>query len=155
MLSDDIFRNQLHATANAIERWLTHYERAAVVEVSSDAASWRVNIKPHAANACPVELILRIDQCCDLMIGAETYEELPIGDLGLFPKLLQSVADGGVVTRTSSSSTTGVVCRVETIVDLGDGSAWTGVRQPSHNPMAAANDLILRDRHYVAYARSV
>lgn len=155
MLSDDVFRSELRKAANNIEHWLAGFRDVADIDVANDEASWRVGLKPHAVHACPIELVLRVDQCFDMMVGVETYEDRPIDTLALFPKLLQAVAIGKVVTRVSSSLTTATVHRVATLIDIGDGSTWTGVRNVTADRTSAAIDLIIRDQHYVPYTRSL
>ncbi len=152
MLATDVFRSRLQETTTAIALWLAAIDADAEVVLTRGMA-WRVRLEPHAKSACPVELILRIDQCFDLMVATEVYEDRPIQNLGLFPKLLQAVTDGRVITRVSASAVTGATYLVESRVTLSDGARWTGTRQVlSHSP-AANVDLLHLDRHYLPYKR--
>jgi hypothetical protein len=151
MLSDDTYRTSYQATIRTLEMWLTTQQTVAEVEVSRADGSWRARVTPHAANACPFELALRTDQHYDLSIGTETYEDQPIDSLSLFPDLLEGIAAGRVISRRLASAATGTVQAIETIVTPGEGVEWSGRRTFT---CAAAADVVVFDRHYVAYSRA-
>jgi hypothetical protein len=151
MLPDDTYRASYQATIRTLELWLTGQQAVADVEVSRADGSWRARVTPHAANACPFELALRTDQHYDLSIGTETYEDQPIDSLSLFPDLLEGIAAGHVISRRLASAATGTVQVIETIVSPGDGIEWSGRRTLIRAPTA---DVVVFDRHYVAYSRA-
>ncbi len=151
MLPDDTYRTSYQATIRALELWLTTQQTVADVEVSRADGSWRARVTPHAANACPFELALRTDQHYDLSIGTEIYEDQPIDSLSLFPDLLEAISAGRVISRQLASAATGTVQAIETIVTPGDGTEWSGRRTFGRAPAA---DVVVSDRHYVAYSRA-
>jgi hypothetical protein len=151
MLPDDTYRTNYLTTIRALELWLTTQQAVADVEVARADGSWRTRVIPHAANACPFELALRADQHYDLSIGGETYEDQPIDNLALFPDLLEAIAAGQVISRRLASTSTGALQAIETIVTSGDGVEWSGRRTFAGTPAA---DVVIFDRHYVAYSRA-
>jgi hypothetical protein len=157
MLPDDTYRTGYQATITKLEAWLATQAAVAEVEVARDTHSWRARVTPHAANACPFELALRVDQHYDLSVGLETYEDQPIDSLALFPDLLAAIVAGRVISRRLATAATGTVQAIETIVTPGDGVEWSGRRTFASRPVqvpAADADMVATDRHYVAYARA-
>jgi hypothetical protein len=157
MLPDDTYRTGYQATIRTLEAWLATQADVAEVEVARDPNCWRARVTPHAANACPFELALRVDQHYDLSVGAEVYEDQPIDSLALFPELLAAIAAGRVISRRLATAATGTVQAIETIVTPGDGLEWSGRRTlaagPALSPVNDA-DMVATDRHYVAYSRA-
>jgi hypothetical protein len=153
MLSDDVYKTRFRATIASLESWLDSLGEVAAIEISNDEATWRVAVKPFAVEACPFELVLRIDQCFDLAVGAETFEDQPVQSLDLLQPLLNAVASGRVVTRTWSTAATGTTVRVETIVGMPDEAQWTRTRQMTRHNNVEPDNLIKIDRHYTPYAR--
>ena len=151
MLPDDTYRTSYQATIRTLEMWLATQQRVADVEVARAVGSWRARVTPHAANACPFELALRTDQHYDLSVGSETYEDQPIDSLNLFPDLLAAIAAGHVISRCIASAATGSVQAIETIVTPGEGVEWSGRRTFTRPP---TTDVVVQDRHYVAYSRA-
>jgi hypothetical protein len=160
MLPNDTFRTSYQATIRTLELWLDTQQSVANVEVARADGSWRARVTPHAANACPFELALRLDQHYDLSVGSETYEDQPIDNLGLFPDLLGAIAEGRVISRRSASAATGSIHAIETIVSPNAGMEWSGRRtftrgMGTQGPglRGIATDVVVTDRHYVAYSR--
>jgi hypothetical protein len=153
MLPTDTYRASYQATIRTLEQWLGTQQDVADVEVARADGSWRARVIPHAANACPFELALRTDQHYDLSVGSETYEDQPINNLSLFPDLLAAIAAGRVISRRFASAATGTVQAIETIVSPGDGIEWSG-RRTFSSTAPAESEVVVHDRHYVAYARS-
>jgi hypothetical protein len=153
MLADDTFRPKLQETIAALEEWAKQVGPYAQVHRSEDGTNWRIKLVPPVRTACPCELILRRDQQFDVAIGPETYEDLPIGSLGLFLPLLQAVVAGNVVTRRWVSSTTGLEYSVETVVNLPDGTTWRGERRNPLAPEPFELNLECHARYYVPYFR--
>jgi hypothetical protein len=153
MLSDDVFKTQLRATVTGLEVWLVTLRSFVAIDVTGDEATWRVSVVPQVPEACPFELVLRMDQHFDMAIGAEIYEDQPIETLAAFQPLLSAIADGRVVTRLLSTAATATVVRVETIVSPADGSVWTRARSVASVRAFASGDLVRHDRHYAPYAR--
>jgi hypothetical protein len=151
MLPDDTYRTNYLTTIRTLELWLATQQAVADIEVARADGSWRTRVTPHAANACPFELALRTDQHYDLSIGSEIYEDQPIDSLGLFPNLLEAIAAGRVINRRLASTATGTVQAIETIINPGDGIEWSGRRTFTKAPAA---DVVVFDRHYVAYSRA-
>jgi hypothetical protein len=146
MLPDDTYRS-----SRTLEMWLATQQPLADIEVSRADGSWRARVTPHANNACPFELALRTDQYYDLSIGTETYEDQPIDSLSLFPDLLEAIAAGRVINRRLASAATGTVQAIETIISPSAGVEWSGRRTFTR---AETVDVVVSDRHYVAYSRA-
>ncbi len=150
MLSDDVYRTRFRAVVGEIEAWLETLHLVARVEVGRDEASWRAAVEPHMREACPFELMLRVDQRFDLTVGSETYEDQVIASLDLFAPLLHSIVVGRVVTRQHTTIATGTLTKIETIIAPIDCQPWVGVRQLISKPLQT---VVHRDRHYVPYVR--
>lgn len=154
MLSDDVYITRFRATVASLEAWLQTFGHVAHTEIGRDEASWRMTLTPNVAGACPCELMLRVDQCFDLMVGHELYEDQPIEALEAFQPLLAAIVEGRVVTRTLSTIATGMPVKVQTIVSPDGNSPWTGswalaLPGVTDNP----DQLVQRDQHYLPYAR--
>jgi hypothetical protein len=154
MLPDDTYRTTYLSTIRTLEQWLGTQQVVADVEVSRADGSWRARVTPHASNACPFELVLRRDQHYDLSIGGETYEDQPIDSLSLFPELLEAIAGGHVISRRLTSVATGTVQAIETHVRPHGGIEWSGRRTFNRLRPATEPELVIHDRHYVAYSRA-
>ena len=150
MLSDDVYRTRFRAVVSEIEAWLETLRPVALVEVGRDEASWRASVDPHVPEACPFELMLRVDQRFDLTVGPETYEDQVIASLDIFVPLLKAIVAGRVVTRQHTTTATGTLTKIETIISLNDSAPWVGVRPLIARPPEAG---VHRDQHYVPYAR--
>ena len=150
MLSDDVYRTRFRACVSEIEAWLETLRSVARVEVGRDEASWRASVDPHVREACPFELMLRVDQHFDLTVGPETYEDQVISSLDHFAPLLRAIVAGRVITRQHITTATGTLTKIETIISPTDGAPWVGIRQLM--PRLQDGD-VHRDQHYVPYAR--
>ena len=154
MLPDDVFRAQLRGVLAHLEAWAAAAGNVARIESSETDSYWRLSAVPTADHACPFELIIHGDQHFDLLVGAETYEQCPIGDVKLLSHLVEAIAGGRVTTRIQASRNTGAVRSVETVIALEGGGAWRGERL--NEPLATAiraEDCEAHDRHYVPYHR--
>ena len=102
-------------------------------------AFWRLALLPHAANACPVELILHRDsQTYDIQLGHEAYEAKAIEAFRLFEPLLDAVVGGQVVTTEAISPGGGQLLAVVTRV--GSVTAAGGITGPANERLRPAND---------------
>jgi hypothetical protein len=154
MQSDDQFRLALDAATARLDAWAERHGDCAEVSVERVGNFWRLSVMPHAANACPVELILHRDtQNFDLQLGLEAYERRAIGAFDLFEPLLDAVVAGHVVTRHTLSAAGGIPLLVETIIQPDDQIAWIAERQTSAGSKMTAADTVTRDRHWVPYRR--
>jgi hypothetical protein len=151
MLADDTFRPKLHAAIEALRSWSRSLADCASIEESEAADHWRLALTPHAAAACPVELILHADQRFDIAIGPETYEDQPVEDVTAFNALLGAITDGRVVNRAWSTPATGAHRETETLVDLGD-TTWQRSRiEPRIAGVAPRDACVARTRHFAPY----
>lgn len=153
MLSDDTYRAKLQQTMASLKAWTGFVADVARVEEATVGSAWRIAIFPKAANACPVEIVLRQDQRFDISIGEETYEDQVIQSLDMFLPLLEAVADGRVVTRRTASAATGLLHSVATIVDLSDGSQYARVRANPATAGLSTDGTEAIDTHYLPYRR--
>jgi hypothetical protein len=154
MLPDDTYRTTYQSTIRTLELWLVTQQAVADVEIARDHGTWRARVTPHASNACPFELALRSDQHYDLSVGSEIYEDQPIESLALFPDLLAAITRGDVINRRLESVATGSLQAIETIVMPGEGRTWSGRRTIQATFPVPDADLVVHDRHYVAYDRA-
>lgn len=154
MLADDAFRNRLHETIRTLRARCEELKSVASIRETETEDYWGVWLCPHAPTACPLELILHRDQRYDVTIGSETYEHLSADELALLPRLLDSVADGTVITRTWATRATGMTHSIQTIVPL-DGSLWQASEETAVAARVPRDDCLATDRHYAPYrARS-
>jgi hypothetical protein len=160
MISDDTYRAKLQQTIAAIKAWTGFVADVARVEEGEIPGAWRLALTPRSARACPIEIVLRDDQRCDLRVGGETYEDLALTSedrstsLDLMLPLLEAVVEGNVLTRRISSAGTGLLCSVASIVTLQDGTRFEHVHAPARLNGAAVPDAVeIRDIHYLPYRR--
>lgn len=118
MLSDDNFRRRLQHIISALEAWAAEMKPWARIEYGFIDHAWRISAVPHTETACPFEIILRDDQKFDMRVGNETYEDQPLDALTDIPQIVRSIANGRVLIRRWASKVTGLIYRVETIIDL-------------------------------------
>lgn len=155
MLSDDIFKSRLRSTIAAIEAWAQSLAGVAAVETERDDVTWRIAIRPHAPQACPLELSLRTDQRFDFVVGPETYEDEPIESLDAFLPMLQAIAAGRVLTRRRTTAATGLPVDVSTVLMAADDAApfWQRSRSTLVARPLRMGDVLVDDEHYAPYAR--
>ena len=151
MLSDDTYRTRLARTIEDLVQW-ARSGGGADIEQAWVESGWRLAVMPHAANACPFELLLRRDQRYDLAIAGETYEDQAIESLDIFRPLVEAIAAGSVVVRRRLSAATGTLLSVDTLIWLADGALWRGVRETDADRPGA--EPVGSDRHYVPYRRA-
>lgn len=153
MLPDDVYRSRLQATIEGLRYWIPTVADVAHVSEREGDRFWKMSVTPAAANACPFELVLRTDQCHDLVIGGETFEDLPTKSLDAFVPLVEAIAEGRVMQCHWTSAATGTQTAVETIVTLSDGREWSSARMLT--PLASDNPdaVIASARHFVPYRR--
>jgi hypothetical protein len=116
---------------------------------------WRVRLKPHQPNACPVELLLSRDQVFDCDIGPESAENQPITDLGLFLPMLWAITDGRVLLRSWRAHATGSELVRELVVDLAPDQTWSMQRRVRAGTATTEASAVASDQVYVAYRREV
>jgi hypothetical protein len=154
MLSDDVFKYRLQATVDLLGHWLSGFAEVATLERAHDNASWRISVRPHLAEACPFELVLRTDQRFDLGIGPETYEDEPVTSLGLFQPVLAAIIDGRVITRSWRTAATDTLARIETIVsDAEHNVLWQRSRSVVPADRLRQSDFVVYDHCYAPYVR--
>lgn len=153
MLSDDVFRSRLNATIEALRYWVPTVSDTAQIQESSGDGFWKLALTPHAREACPFELVLRLDQRHDLTIADELFEDEPTDTLELFVPLVTAITEGRVIQRLWSTRATGTPCALETHVRLQTGEDW--VRCRILNPVASpgADATTHRDRTFLPYRR--
>lgn len=136
MLSDDVYRSKFNSTVESLRYWVPSISDAARIEEASSPDYWKLSITPRVEGACTFELLLGMNQIYDVMIGGETYEDLPVDSLDLFVPLAEAISEGRVIQRRWVSLMTGQTREVETIVTLANGDIW---RQGHRNaPVASA-----------------
>lgn len=149
MLSDDVFRSRLETTIASLRYWVPQIADAARIEESEGEGFWRISVTPKVFGACPFELMLRSSQHYDLVLGTETYEELPIESFDLFLPLAEAITAGRVVQRRTVSAATGAVVEVESIIRLADGRIWHERRVIEPLANAASDDGL--EKHGAAF----
>ncbi len=153
MLSDDVYITRFRATVADLEAWLKSLSGVAAIETHRDEATWRVSAVPNANEACPFELMLRLDQRFDLTVGPETYEDQAITSMEMFTPLLAAVTNGQLVTSTWSTASTGMVVAIATKISPEGGRVWSSRRAVRTTNSTDPDGLMRRDRHYIPYAR--
>lgn len=153
MLSDDTFHAKLAQTMASLRAWSGFVADVCAIEDAEIGGSWHFGLTPHMPNACPVELLLRLDQRFDLTVASEQYEDRPIPSLDLFLPLVQAIADGRVVTRRVVSRMTGLVHATLTVVTLSDGGLFEDGHPNPDAPVLREASLEWRDTRYLPYRR--
>ncbi|MFO7296786.1 MAG: hypothetical protein DIU63_12340 [Proteobacteria bacterium] len=148
MPHDDSFRKHLHHIITALEAWAKEMRPWADIEIDRIDGAWRLSATPRVSTACPFEIVLRSDRRYDIRIGNEVYVDRSLDALTDIPQLVRSIANGRVITRRWESWKTGLLYRVETIVDM-PGSEGRFVRE---NPDAPAVDDVELEAAIEAYA---
>lgn len=153
MASDDSFRKQLHHVISALENWAKEMQPFADIEYGPADGTWRIGAVPHVETACPFEIILRPDRKFDIMVGGETYEDQPLDALTDIPEIVRAISSGRVLIRRWASQATGLVYKVETIIDLpGSNEGRFERRNPDAPPIEDA-ELIACPESFAPYRR--
>jgi hypothetical protein len=153
MLPDDTFHTRLAETMASLRAWTGFVADVAAIEDAEIGGSWHFGLSPHMQKACPVELLIRLDQRFDLTVAGEGYEDRPIQSFDLFLPLVQAIADGQVVTRHSVSRLTGLVHATSTVVRLDGGGVFEAGHPSPDAPALPGAPLEWRDVHYLPYRR--
>lgn len=153
MQSDDTFRRAFDAATASLTTWAEAQRDVAEVDCEASDEFWRLALVPHAARACPVEVILhRQRQTFDLQVGRETWEGEAIGDLDMFQTLLQAVVDGDVVSRRLRTAATDTP--LGTCVTIGrEASALRFMSLTEVGKRIGLDNAVVRDEHWLAYRR--
>lgn len=158
MTSDDVFRAKRNLTIAELSAWTGFVADVAHVEHGNIDGAWRISMTPKSPGACPVELLIRDDQKFDIRIGGETYEDVPVDSLDTFRLMLEAIADGRVITRTTRSALTGSVRDIESFVDVAPGNTFhgrvNGSAAPPPLPDVSSINVEVHDTHYVPYRRA-
>lgn len=150
MISNDAYRSRLQATITTLQYWAPSIADVASVEESEASDHWRIEARPHLANACPFELILRVDRHYSIMVGGEIYEDRPIPSLDLFVPLLDAIVSGAVLQRRWFSTATATLRAVETVILLPGDRRWHE-GNTSAAPLPDGSEC--RDRYFLPYQR--
>jgi len=151
MLPDDVFRAKLSRTIADLRQWSGALGDCAHIDEEDAARYWRLAVRPLAAGACPVELILHHRQRCDLAIAEESYEDRDVAEFDLLLPLVEAIGHGRVLTRLKKSANTGDALAVETHVRLAGGEIWQADRRL--RPHTIPGPTILEDRWFLPYRR--
>jgi hypothetical protein len=152
MQPTDTFARVYDAAIVDLEAWAAAHRSVARIHCERSPSYWHVEVRPLAANACAAELILHRSQRCDLIVGAETYENQEIGDPRRWRHVLDAIVAGDVIVRRWVTTATAAVAKIETVVSLADGTEWRGERTLVALPDAATER---RDQHVLPYQRRV
>lgn len=153
MLSDDVYRSRLEAAIAGLRYWVPTVFDVARVSESEGAGYWKIAVEPHAAHACPFELVLRADQRHDFVVAGEVFEDLPTKSLDVFVPLATAIAEGRVVQCHWRSAATGVESAVETVIYLADGREWSSAHMRNSFANEHPDAVIATQRHFVPYHR--
>lgn len=138
----------------SLRAWTGFVADVARVEVSEVGAAWRVSLKPMAASACPLEILLDSGKVrCDLKVADETYHDWPLPSLDIVLPLIEAVTEGRVVTRHTTSAATGLSLSVATLIKLADGRVLETSLASDAAGEVAAGSIERRDTHYLPYRR--
>lgn len=151
-LSSEAFAARLRQVISELENFSSTLTTVADVRTSEADGYWRLTLSPFALNTCPLDLFLRADQMVDVAIGPEAIEDLPAGDLSLFPMIVTAVSEGRIVIRHHVASATNALLAVETRVILDDGQIWQSERWTKVGKELHGVSRIDIDRRYLPYA---
>lgn len=128
MLPEDTYRKRQNGFKAELEAWAKAMADCAEIAHGPVGDGWQISTEPHAATACPFQIVMRPDQKFDALVGGVMYEDLSMDHVDL-PAIVRGIAEGRVLIRRWSSAATGLQYGVETIVDLGSGEKWRVQRQ--------------------------
>lgn len=148
MQSQDVFRRALKRVAAEIDPWLQQLTDVASVERDWSGETWRVELEPHAAAACPLEILLHGSNQADIAIAGETFEGVDLGGLEALAPLIRAVTEGRVRHMSAVSAATGRPIGSKMVVDLGEGRQLT-----LGADTADGMDVVRRERHFAPYRR--
>lgn len=152
MISDDAYLAQLQTIIMSFRYWIPSIADVADVEDYEARDFWRITAKPHLKGACPFELLLRRTQRFDFDIAGEVYEDRSVPSLHFFPLLLEAVVSAQVVQRRWSSTITGALIGIETVVSLQNGQTWRdGMSLPKTQTLS--DGLFYQDYAFLPYRR--
>lgn len=154
MLPDDVYRRSFDAARDQLVAFARHVADAADVEQEATDDFVRIRLRPHAATACPVEVILhRQNQAYDIQFGAgDSYEGVRTGgDLTPLVSLLDAVVEGRLVTRA--------FCRAATAQPIASGvivapAVGLPISFGETDERRLGDDVIRRERHWAPYRRA-
>ena len=153
MAIDDLFQRRLRDIAARFHNWsLAHQANAQFVHEDANGY-WRFAGTPVPPNACAFEILIHPNNKVDFLIADQTYEERSLEPLEQILPLVEAIAAGQVLTRSWSSSNTGMLQRIETIITLDGVAPWCEARDITATINQTAAPRQKRDRHYVPYTR--
>jgi hypothetical protein len=155
MQPHDVFRRQFDATVAALGRFAESLADVARVSMEATPDYWVLTLDPHAATACPLELVLHRAQVFDIAIGGESYDGRPSLALDAFEALLAAIVAGRVVLRVARSLVSGRIVRVTSVVAPGSAHEMQFAGMPTDAALAASPELevITAERHFTPYRR--
>jgi hypothetical protein len=148
MHSQDVFRRALTRVAAEIDPWLQQLADVARLERGWSGEAWRVELEPHAAAACPLEILLYRSNHADIAVAGETFEGVDLGGLEGLAPLIRAITEGRIRHMTAVSAATGRPIGSNLVVDLADGRQLT-----LGADMAGGVDVVRRERHFAPYRR--
>lgn len=128
-LPDDAFRANLAETIAAMEQWEVDARSGAAIEIKAHPSFWRIAVAPHAAGACPFEVVFKSDQTYSIWVAGETYEDRPFDRFDFFPMMARAIEAGRVERIRTLNALTGALEMIETRIDLEDGWSWIAERR--------------------------
>lgn len=146
----DAHRANLGQLIASIRAWSGFVADVAKVEMQEVGQGWRLAMQPATAGACPFELVLDGAALkCDLRVGQETYEDVPLPSLDIVLPLTEAVTEGKVVTRQMVSAATGLPLQTSTLITLADGRRLELPAETMDQDIAA----VTRAQHYLPYRK--
>ena len=152
MLPEDVFRARLDRAIAGLRQWRDAHADCVRAEEEETAGYWRLAVRPLAAGACPVEMVLHHQQTCDLAIGGEYYEDRSADEIERLLPLAEAIAAGRVLTRRQKSANTGACLAIGTHIRLPGGQVWQAERWLRPD-IVTPRALIREDRWYLPYRR--
>lgn len=146
MTPDDAYRQTLQGTIEGLRYWVPSIADVAYVAEGSGADFWHIDVTPNTSGGCAFELLLRHDQLYSAVVAGETYEDLPVEDLGIFLPMAEAIVEGRVIERRWFSRQTGVLCAKEMRILLPYGTIW----QEGGPPPPGCER---HDHHFLPYRR--
>jgi hypothetical protein len=128
MLPDDVFRVRLEETLIELESWAAAMRECADIEITASEQYWHMTVNPWLKRACPFELLIDSKQTFALALNAEAYDNAPIDQFDLFPKLARAIASGRVEKIETRNALTGILIAIAMRVEIAEGWDWIGHR---------------------------
>jgi hypothetical protein len=123
MQSDDVFQRLREALADEARERFAELADAATTHLEDEPTYLAMTARPKTQSACGLTAVISSEQCVDLEIAGEIYQDLPAVHVEDLLSLFTAAIRGEVVTRTWRHRASGRTVAVDTVFDSGTAAA--------------------------------